>query len=93
MILCSCNVLSEHDVRTCLDPGPSCPRTPAQVYQCLGCSPNCGRCVQTLRSIISDALGGAATAAFAVQNEVGEDFLNQFYQNLVAPGPATIERV
>ena len=59
MIVCSCNVLSENDVRACLDPGPRFPRTPAQVYQCLGCSPNCGRCARTLRSIITDALGSA----------------------------------
>jgi bacterioferritin-associated ferredoxin len=57
MIVCSCNVLSDNDVRACLNPGPGCPRTPAQVYQCLGCSPDCGRCARTLRSIISDALG------------------------------------
>jgi bacterioferritin-associated ferredoxin len=59
MIVCSCNVLSDNDVRACLNPGPGCPRTPAQVYQCLGCSPDCGRCARTLRSIISDALGAA----------------------------------
>jgi len=63
MIVCSCNVLSDSDVRNCLNPGPGCPRTPAQVYQCLGCSPDCGRCARTLRSIISDALGAAEAAA------------------------------
>jgi bacterioferritin-associated ferredoxin len=62
MIVCSCNVLSENDVRACLNPGPNCPRTPAQVYQCLGCSPDCGRCARTLRTIISDALGAAVAA-------------------------------
>jgi bacterioferritin-associated ferredoxin len=63
MIVCSCNVLSDNDVRGCLNPGPACPRTPAQVYQCLGCSPDCGRCARTLRAIISDALGAAAAAS------------------------------
>ena len=63
MIVCSCNVLSDNDVRACLNPGPGCPRTPAQVYQSLGCSPDCGRCARTLRSIISDALGAAEEAA------------------------------
>lgn len=62
MIVCSCNILSDNDVRACLTPGPGCPRTPAQVYQCLGCSPECGRCARTLRSIISDALEGVAEA-------------------------------
>lgn len=56
MIVCSCNVLSDHDVRSCLAPGPDCPFTPAQVYRCLGCSPQCGRCARTIRQIMNDAL-------------------------------------
>ena len=62
MIVCSCNVLSDGDVKACLRPGPDCPRTPAQVYRCLGCSPNCGRCVRTIRSIMEQALADAAPA-------------------------------
>ncbi len=56
MIVCHCNVLSDHDVKACLTPGPDCPRTPAQVYQCLGCSPRCGRCARAIRSIMDNAL-------------------------------------
>jgi bacterioferritin-associated ferredoxin len=63
VIVCSCNVLSDGDVRACLGPGPGCPRTPAQVYRCLGCSPNCGRCARTIRSIMEQALGAAADEA------------------------------
>ena len=59
MIVCSCNVLSDGQVRACLDPGPGCPRTAAQVYQCLGCSPKCGRCARTIRGIVANALGEA----------------------------------
>ncbi|NIX78068.1 (2Fe-2S)-binding protein [Microvirga terricola] len=59
MIVCSCNVLSDGDVKACLAPGPRCPRTPAQVYRCLGCSPNCGRCVRTIRTIMDQALAEA----------------------------------
>ncbi|MBZ6076167.1 (2Fe-2S)-binding protein [Microvirga puerhi] len=59
MIVCSCNVLSDGDVKACLTPGPGCPRTPAQVYRCLGCSPNCGRCVRTIRAIMDKALADA----------------------------------
>ena len=33
MIVCSCNILSDGDVKACLKPGPDCPRTPAQVYR------------------------------------------------------------
>ena len=63
MIVCSCNVLSDGDVKGCLTPGPECPRTPAQVYRCLGCSPNCGRCVRTIRSIMDKALADAGVEA------------------------------
>lgn len=62
MIVCSCNVLSDGDVVACLSPGPGCPRTPAQVYQCLGCSPNCGRCARSIRAIMDKALQAAHDA-------------------------------
>lgn len=55
MIICSCNVLSDCKVRACLQGAASCPRTPAQVYACLGCRPKCGRCAQTIRSILRKA--------------------------------------
>jgi bacterioferritin-associated ferredoxin len=65
MIVCSCNILSDVDVKACLKLGPDCPRTPAQVYRCLGCSPNCGRCVRTIRAIMDKALADAGLEAVA----------------------------
>lgn len=68
MIVCSCNVISDGQVRGCLQPGPGCPRTPAQVYTCLGCSAKCGRCARTIRAIMDRALmeaGGDSRAACA----------------------------
>jgi len=65
MIVCSCNVLSDGAVRACLNGGPACPRTPAQVYACLGCSPKCGRCARTIRSIMQKALDEAAHSCTA----------------------------
>jgi bacterioferritin-associated ferredoxin len=59
MIICSCNVLSDHAVRTAIS-GAEAPRTAGQVYGCLGCSPQCGRCVATIRRIMDEALGGCA---------------------------------
>ncbi len=59
MIVCSCNVLTDRDVKACLSPGPGCPRTPAQVYRCLGCAPNCGRCASTIRAIMDAAAAEA----------------------------------
>jgi bacterioferritin-associated ferredoxin len=61
MIVCSCNAFSDGDVRACLKPGPGCPRTPAQVYTCLGCSPDCGRCARTIRSIMDQAIAGTGS--------------------------------
>ncbi|WP_084143709.1 (2Fe-2S)-binding protein [Methylocapsa acidiphila] len=55
MIVCSCHVLSDAKIRTALN-GEACPRTPGAVYKCLGCSPSCGRCAATVRSIINEAL-------------------------------------
>jgi bacterioferritin-associated ferredoxin len=58
MIVCSCNVLSDQDVRAALDGGEA-PRTTGQVYGCLGCSAQCGRCARTIRRIIDEALAAA----------------------------------
>jgi|HubBroStandDraft_1064217.scaffolds.fasta_scaffold12628_3 bacterioferritin-associated ferredoxin len=56
MIVCSCNVLSDHDVRGTLAGNAVAPRTAGQVYGCLGCSPQCGRCARTIRRIMDEAL-------------------------------------
>jgi bacterioferritin-associated ferredoxin len=61
MIVCSCNVLSDHDVRTACS-GAQAPRTPGQVYGCLGCSPQCGRCARTIKAIMDEALGACGKA-------------------------------
>lgn len=54
MIICSCNVLSDQDVRSAVEAGRT--RSISQVYGCLGCSPKCGRCVrgilQRLRAVL-----------------------------------------
>jgi bacterioferritin-associated ferredoxin len=54
MIVCSCNVISDHDVRSALK-GNDAPLTTGQVYGCLGCSPQCGRCARTIRRIMEEA--------------------------------------
>jgi len=65
MIVCSCNVLSEHDVRAAVTAASDTPRTAKQVYGCLGCSAECGRCARTIKQIMSEALTGALTEALA----------------------------
>ncbi|SFM18747.1 Bacterioferritin-associated ferredoxin [Bradyrhizobium sp. NFR13] len=64
MIVCSCNVFSDHDVRSAVA-GARPPRTPGQVYGCLGCSAQCGRCVRTIKKIMDEALGACAKSCCA----------------------------
>ena len=58
MIVCSCNVFSDGDVRTVVNASAP-PRTAGQVYGCLGCSPQCGRCARTIRRIMDEAMAAA----------------------------------
>jgi bacterioferritin-associated ferredoxin len=57
MIVCSCNVLSDHEVRSAVS--AVAPRTTGEVYGCLGCSAQCGRCARSIRKIMDEALTGA----------------------------------
>jgi len=61
MIVCSCNVITDHDVRSTLSGADSTPRLrkTSQVYGCLGCSAQCGRCARTIRRIMNEALAAA----------------------------------
>jgi bacterioferritin-associated ferredoxin len=61
MIVCSCNVLTDKDVRTAVRAAET-PRTTGQVYGCLGCSPQCGRCARTIRRIMDEALAACGTS-------------------------------
>ena len=61
MIVCYCNVLSDQDVRSACQ-AEERPRSTGQVYGCLGCSAQCGRCARTIRKIMDEALDAAATA-------------------------------
>jgi bacterioferritin-associated ferredoxin len=62
MIVCSCNVLSDDDVRHAVNASENLPRNAKQVYGCLGCSAECGRCARTIKTIIDEALGACAEA-------------------------------
>jgi bacterioferritin-associated ferredoxin len=56
MIVCSCNVLTDVDIRASIatlnDPKHVC-----DVYASLGCAPKCGGCVGTICALISEAEG------------------------------------
>jgi bacterioferritin-associated ferredoxin len=65
MIVCSCNVFTDHDVRTACTAPTGKPRTAGQVYGCLGCSAQCGRCARTIKKIMDEALAGACPTSCA----------------------------
>jgi len=60
VIVCSCNVISDNDVRSAVANATS--RKTREVYGCLGCSAECGRCVRTIRRIMDEALSAADEA-------------------------------
>ena len=65
MIVCSCNVLSDDDIRAAVAESDDAVRHAKQVYGCLGCSAECGRCARTIKTIIDEALGPCAQACCA----------------------------
>jgi bacterioferritin-associated ferredoxin len=56
MIVCSCNVFSDHQVRSVVAKEARRPRM-SDVYACLGCSAKCGRCAHTIKRILDDRPG------------------------------------
>jgi bacterioferritin-associated ferredoxin len=56
MIVCSCNVVTDHDVRASLLAREDVPHSTGQIYQYLGCNAQCGRCARTIRRIMDEVL-------------------------------------
>jgi bacterioferritin-associated ferredoxin len=56
MIVCHCNVLSKAEILAAIGTNPlSMPNSPVQVHRCMGCAPQCGRCLPTVRDILAEA--------------------------------------
>jgi bacterioferritin-associated ferredoxin len=51
MIVCSCNVLSDRDVRETVATGAERPSV-ASVFRSMGCEAKCGRCVRSIVAIV-----------------------------------------
>ena len=51
MIVCSCNVFSDHQVRSAVGKDA---RRMSQVYACLGCRAQCGRCAHAIKRIMDE---------------------------------------
>jgi bacterioferritin-associated ferredoxin len=66
MIVCSCNVFSDHQVRSTLANATQRPRM-RQIYDYLGGSAQCGRCTHTIKRIMEEmptcAIGPVAANA------------------------------
>ena len=52
MIICSCNVFSDQQVRSTLAEATQQLRM-SQIYNCLGSGVRCGRCAHTIKQIMS----------------------------------------
>jgi len=60
MIVCSCRVLTDQDFTSTLASEPAgCPRSAVDAYRCLGCGPECGRCLKTVGRILAQARAAA----------------------------------
>ena len=64
MIICSCNVISDSRIKAALT-SEDYPKTPCEVYKCLGCKLNCGRCVSTVRLVINETMNVLASVGTA----------------------------
>jgi bacterioferritin-associated ferredoxin len=56
MIVCSCNILSDHDIRAIARDPSYVPARVAAIYHRLGCNAECGRCARTIKKIINEAV-------------------------------------
>lgn len=63
MIICSCNVISDTAIRDIVTAAEITFGSPAQVYDCLGCSVQCGLCSRSVKRILDERRGDTAAAA------------------------------
>jgi len=69
VIVCSCNVLSDHVVRRAVDDPDASVARVSCLFDHLGCRPQCGRCAVTLRRLIRETSAeGAATCPAALDD-------------------------
>jgi len=53
MIICSCHVITDHEVREAFSQ-PEPPRSMSHIYEHIGHEPHCGRCVRSVRDIMRE---------------------------------------
>jgi bacterioferritin-associated ferredoxin len=66
MIVCHCNVLTKAAILEAIGSNPlSMPNSPVKVHKCMGCAPQCGRCLTTVRAILAEARIGTVAVGCA----------------------------
>ncbi|NJL08998.1 MAG: bacterioferritin [Methylacidiphilales bacterium] len=69
MIVCSCNVLSDHDIRAAAGNGATV-RTVGDVYRTLGgCDGQCRRCARSIKAVLDEVKGAGCDECLAVCGE------------------------
>lgn len=65
MIVCSCNRISDRAIRNHLETAPDSAARVSEVFEGLGCRPQCGRCSTSIRAVLreSGAIRGLCAAA------------------------------
>jgi len=71
VIVCSCNVLSDHAIRRSIGEGAECAGRVSDVFDCFGCRPQCGRCAPTIRRLIREHVSDGAVTCPAVLDDIG----------------------
>ena len=67
MIICSCNVFSDQQLRSALAKATQRLRM-SQIYDCLGGSAQCGQCAHTIKRIMEQVANRAIASAAASTN-------------------------
>lgn len=65
MIICSCNVISDHAIRAVVDRTLGMSHPAHEIYRSVGYVPDCGRCARSVKQVIKHALGEALDASRA----------------------------
>ena len=73
MIVCSCNILSDHIVRRAVDDPDSGVARVSCLFEHLGCRPQCGRCAPTLRRLIRESVAADATTCAAAIDDLSKN--------------------
>jgi bacterioferritin-associated ferredoxin len=63
MIVCSCNVISDRDIRACIKACGASSARVRDVFRYVGASPKCGRCLRNIQAFFErDARAGGPAA-------------------------------